>query len=125
MIITADNISSLINNNICVKQTTVAIIVNNGQAWIGSNWCRTPQDECPRKTLPTGVGYEMCKEICNQNSHAEVDACNKAGVNAKGGTLYLIGHTYCCDNCLSVMDKYGIRNVVIGEFPTDDVEIIK
>lgn len=98
---------------ICKKQTTIAIIVNNGRFWVGSNWVEDEQKECPRKDYKTGEGYHLCKEVCNQFAHAEVDACIKAGDNAKGGTLYLIGHTYCCNNCLSVMKASGIKSYVI------------
>jgi len=123
MIINNENIKTLINPNRCAKQDTIAIIVNNNKAWIGSNWCENPLIECPRKDLPTGVGYELCKDICKQHSHAEVDACLKAGLEAEDGTLYLIGHTYCCDNCLKIMKEYGITNIVIGKFPTTELEI--
>jgi deoxycytidylate deaminase len=101
----------------CAKQETIAIIENNGQYWIGSNWCNNAQDECPRKLMKTGEGYELCKTICNQDNHAEVDVCIKVGENASGGTLYLLGHTYCCDNCKKVMSEYGIEEVVIGSIP--------
>lgn len=101
----------------CAKQETIAIIENHGQYWVGTNWCASPQDICPRKEMATGVGYELCKEVCQQGHHAEVDACIKAGDSAKGGTLYLIGHTYCCDNCKKVIDFYGIKGVIIGKTP--------
>lgn len=101
----------------CAKQETIAIIENNGQYWIGTNWCNNAQKKCPRKGMPTGEGYELCKNLCKQNSHAEVDACIKAGELAMGGTLYLLGHTYCCDNCKNVMTEYGIENVIIGTLP--------
>lgn len=123
MKINAETIQSLIDPRKCAKQDTIAIITNGNKAWIGSNWCQNPQAECPRKDMPTGVGYEMCKDICQQYSHAEVDACCNAGYNAEGATLYLIGHTYCCDNCKSVMDGFEIKDVVIGEYPDGDFEI--
>lgn len=101
----------------CAKQETIAIIENRGQYWIGTNWCQTAQTECPRKDMETGVGYELCKSVCHQNYHAEVDACRKSDYFAKGGTLYLLGHTYCCNSCKRVMETYGIAKVVIGEIP--------
>jgi deoxycytidylate deaminase len=101
----------------CAKQTTIAVIETNSRYWIGTNWCYNAQNECPRKDMPTGVGYELCEEVCDQNAHAEVDACKNAGRGANGGTLYLLGHTYCCDNCKRVMNEYGIKNVVIGKLP--------
>ena len=101
----------------CIKQETIAIIENHGQYWIGSNWCNSGQKECPRVGLETGVGYELCKSICEQGNHAEVDACINAGANARGGTLYLLGHTYCCDNCKKTMSEFGIKKVIIGKIP--------
>ena len=100
-------------NNICAKQTTIAIVVNHGQFWTGYNKCSRPQTECPRGDMPTGEGYELCKDICRQSFHAEVNACLEAGSQAKGGTLYLIGHTYCCADCIKVMREFGIVKFVI------------
>lgn len=102
----------------CAKQTVIAIIENNGKYWIGSNWCKKPQKECPRKDMPTGQGYELCEKICEQSSHAEIDACRNAGGDAEGGTMYIIGHTYCCDNCKRVCNEiYGIKEIKINEYP--------
>ena len=105
--------------NLCAKQTTIAIIVNDGKFWVGTNSCRSPQDECPRDGMPTGVGYDKCREVCRQYNHAEVNACHLAGKGARGGTLYLIGHTYCCDSCQSVMNGSGIKNVIIVGMESD------
>ena len=97
----------------CVKQTTIAIIKNGTEFWVGSNWCESPQKECPRKDFPTGEGYELCKSICKQKNHAEVDVCLKAGEGANGSDLYLIGHYYCCESCKQTMKEYGIKNIHI------------
>ena len=81
---------------------------------MGSNEIHADIGECPRKGMKTGEGYDLCKSVCNQRYHAEVDACHKAGPSkTKGATLYLIGHTYCCDYCKNVMNDYGIKNVII------------
>lgn len=101
----------------CAKQETIAIIENKGQYWIGSNWCNNAQEKCPRIGKETGVGCELCKSICEQQNHAEVDACIKVGENAKCGTLYLLSHTYCCDHCKEIMKEYGISDIVIGKIP--------
>jgi len=103
----------------CAKQEVIAIIDHNGTYFIGSNWCWDAQQTCPRKDMPSGEGYELCESVCKQNAHAEVDACFNAGPSASGATLYLIGHTYCCDNCKSVMAKAGIKEVIIGKLPWD------
>jgi len=92
----------------CAKQTTIALIVNGNDFFVGSNWCENPQEKCPRGGMATGEGYELCKEICGQKHHAEVDACLKAGIKAMGGKLYLFGHYYCCEDCISVMESHGI-----------------
>lgn len=103
----------------CAKQVVIAIIENQGKFYIGINWCRNPQIQCPRGNLPSGVGYELCKEICEQDAHAEVNACKKAGINAKGGILYLIGHTYSCKNCQKIMKQFGIKKLIIGKYPNN------
>jgi deoxycytidylate deaminase len=107
-------VSRIDNSQKCIKQQTIAVIVTeSGKCFVGTNWCRNPQQECPRKDFPTGVGYDLCKNICQQDNHAEVDACLKAGEYAKGADLYLIGHYYCCDNCKKIMTEYGIKDIVI------------
>ena len=105
------------NRGKCAKQTVRAIIENNGKFYYGTNWCETPQETCPREGMPTGVGYELCKIICGQKRHADVDACLNAGENAKGGTMYLVGHYYSCDECRLVAKSHGIKKIVIGEYP--------
>lgn len=101
----------------CKKQTVVAIIENEGRYWIGSNYCLKPQKKCPRAKYPSGEGYKACNLICEQPGHAEYMACMSAGYDADGGTLYLIGHDHCCDDCKRVMKDVGIKKVVIGRYP--------
>lgn len=99
----------------CAKQTVIAIVVNNGEYWVGSNWCKTPQAVCPRGDMKTGEGYELCKSVCHQENHAEINALNKAGSNANGGELYIIGHSYCCDTCKNIATERGIKKIHIYE----------
>ena len=75
------------------------------------------QEKCPREGLPSGVGYEKCQDICLQTCHAEAAACANAGMFAEGGTLYLIGHNYCCDRCEAMIKSHKIKNIVIGKYP--------
>jgi len=106
----------------CAKQEVIAVVENNGQYWIGSNWCLSAQKECPRGDMPSGQGYHICHDICRTHGHAEVDACTKAGHhNCEGATLYLVGHTYCCDDCKEVMYEHGIKEIIIGRLPWDEV----
>lgn len=101
------------NKGICKKQLTVAVIVKDNRFWVGSNWVENEQEICPRANMKSGEGYHLCKEICKQHAHAEVDVCINAGENAKGAVLHLIGHTYCCENCLKTMKQYGIKSYII------------
>jgi hypothetical protein len=111
-------LTGLIDERKCAKQEVIAVIITPKlEIFVGSNWCETPQKECPRKDMPTGVGYEMCRDICKQRTHAEIDACQKAGANAVGADLYLMGHTYCCDHCKEVMEAFGIKNIRIWKKP--------
>lgn len=98
---------------LCAKQIVIAIIVKGNQFWFGYNECNNPQLKCPRKGLPTGQGYELCKSVCGQESHAEIQAIKHAGKNASGGVMYLIGHTYCCDDCLKEIKSALIKDVII------------
>jgi deoxycytidylate deaminase len=102
----------------CVKQSVMAtIIAVDGSRYIGTNHCMRPQATCPRASMPTGVGYELCKEVCQQEGHAEVNAVRIAGEKTRGATLYLEGHTYACDNCIATATAAGIDRVVIGAPP--------
>lgn len=107
----------------CAKQPVLAIIVNNGRFYTGWNATGVSQAVCPREMLQykTGEGYFLCKNPCKQKNHAEVAACLKAGKHAKGGTMYLIGHTYCCDECKKVLDRYGIKEVKFNIWPTNQI----
>lgn len=102
--------------NKCAKRTVIAVIMKDNELIsFGLNWVRVPQKDCPRIGLKTGEGYELCKYICKQYAHAEVDACLLAGTNAKGSDLYLIGHYKSCKNCIDTMKSYGIKTLYICE----------
>ncbi len=102
----------------CIKQTVKALIVStDNQMVYGSNAINNDVIECPRviEGCVTGEGYHLCKSVCNQNEHAEVTAIQNAkaqNIDIKGATLYLVGHTYCCDNCKSSMKAAGIIKAV-------------
>ncbi len=102
----------------CAKQPVLATIVTpSGARFTGANDCASPQPTCPRGDLPTGQGYELCISICRQTGHAEVNACRAAGRHARGGTLYLEGHSYACEPCRKVCADHGIADIVIGAPP--------
>lgn len=114
-------------SNPCLKQSVVALIVSqSNKESFGSNHINTEISVCPRveKGCKTGEGYEMCKNICFQNFHAEVDAievAKKNNIDLKNATLYLYNHTYCCDNCISKMKESGITRCIV----LDDSSVIR
>lgn len=105
----------------CIKQSVYAMLVTtSGLEFFGSNWMSTTSGAtvCPRVTLncASGTGYELCTTVCNQEFHAEVSslhACADAGESAQGATIYLTGHTYCCDNCIAEMTNAGVYQCIV------------
>ena len=104
----------------CLKQSVFAMLETScGTKVFGSNkMMNTEVTECPRELqgYVSGAGYHLCKEVCQQQAHAEVDAINSAkdqGLDISGAKLSLVGHTYCCDGCLGDMTLHGIDTVVI------------
>jgi deoxycytidylate deaminase len=67
--------------------------------------------------MASGTGYELCRDVCMQPGHAEVNAIRTAGKAAAGGVLYLEGHTYACDDCKATASAAGIARVVVGQPP--------
>lgn len=102
-----------LNKKRCAKQTVIAILENNGEFWMGTNSCKDAQVECPRKESAPGVDYDKCLDICHQEGHAEAMAIKAAGKKANGSTLYLLGHSFLCDNCRKLVNDSKIKNVII------------
>ena len=103
--------------NPCKKQTVKAVLITmSGDVAYGSNSIRNVVNKCPRvvKKYKTGEGYHLCKEVCNQNEHAEIMAIRDAkekGYNLFNSKIYIVGHTYFCDNCTNEMIKNQISGV--------------
>lgn len=94
------------------------VIASDGiRRFVGTNHVNSPQEHCPREGMPTGVGWELCKSVCDQPAHAEVNACRLAGIAAVGGRLYLEGHSYVCDDCRRIANEHGISEIIIGTPP--------
>ena len=104
----------LTESGLCAKLTTLAIVEKDGKYWIGTNSCKNPQESCPRGGMPSGIGYELCDDICSQTGHAEENALKAAGMkNANGATLYLFGHYRVCDGCSTLAADYNIAKIFI------------
>lgn len=116
----------------CFKQTVTATIVcQGGKRFVGTNHCNNAQDYCPRQGMPTGMGYELCRDICQQPAHAEVNALI-AAIDAgalvskmlMGADVYIEGHTYACGPCKGALQGVGISSIIFGAPPAkfDEVE---
>jgi deoxycytidylate deaminase len=98
----------------CAKLHVECTIQKGDVMVYGSNYCRNPQDVCPREK---GEGYEKCKTICDQVGHAEEVALRlaiEAGIE-KGGHATLYGHTYLCRSCQEQLFDAGIATIARGE----------
>ena len=106
----------------CLKQIVRATVrTPNGRYFVATNHIANhPDGGCPRAGMPTGQGYELCRSVCGQGNHAEINALQLAGNKAKGATLYVEGHAYACEPCLQAAKGAGIVEVVLGAPPTDD-----
>ena len=103
----------------CAKQVVIATLVaKNGTYFVSSNHCATPKEYCQRAGMPSGEGYDLCQSVCGQSGHAEVNAIKLAGKFASGGVLYITGHTYACDSCVSAAKLAGVMKIIIGAPPT-------
>lgn len=103
----------------CAKQVvTATLVAKNGTYFVSSNHCATPKEYCQRAGMPSGEGYDLCQSVCGQSGHAEVNAVKLAGKFASGGVLYITGHTYACDSCVSAAKLAGVMKIIIGAPPT-------
>lgn len=107
----------------CVKTSVqCTIITTEGKHFVGENWCKNPQEVCPR--LP-GEDYEKCKTICEQEGHAEQVAVRLAGDSARGSRAYLVGHSYACMHCQHALFGAGIKSLSICAPPEKVEELLK
>lgn len=107
----------------CARRVVRAVIVTpNGSFACGNNDCVNPQSACPRAHLPGGEGYDICRGICLQKAHAEINAINNAiekGLDISGSVMIISGHYHSCENCLREMTRYKINDIV---FLTNNLE---
>lgn len=104
--------------NQCRKRPVVAILKSvSGDIFIGENRVTRPQATCPRVDAgcKDGGGWDLCKNVCGQQAHAEVDALQQAGEAARGGRMLLVGHWRACDDCQKHLNKLGVALEVVSE----------
>jgi len=108
----------------CARRVVKATIVTpSGMQFEGTNHCLNAQPTCPRAHLPTGVGYEFCRDVCEQPGHAEIQALWNASLaqphlHLSGSICYIEGHTYVCENCNKALFEAGVGQVVFAKPPT-------
>lgn len=103
----------------CQDKTIVAVLRSNGRVFFGINGISETMTYCPRNVMEMGVnqGYSMCRNVCRQESHAEVDAIDTWLRNSKAddtAEISIYGTGKICDNCMALLQKFNvsIRNVV-------------
>ena len=98
----------------CAKRRVLCKIeLADGRSIVGENACLNPQQLCPRQDLPTGVGYELCKDVCKQVGHAEEVAVSLLREGDRPTKATITGHNYVCDNCKSILRSVGITEVEV------------
>lgn len=103
--------------DLCLKRVVVARVLDRAGRCISvaTNHRANAVYPCPRAGMKTGEGYELCKSVCGQQAHAEVNALASCSFGeARGGTLIIEGHDYACDECLDAARRCYIAKVVVG-----------
>lgn len=129
----------------CLKQSVIAdLVFSSGITYSGNNDIDNNLIECcPRDEagFKSGFGYELCKDICGQTSHAEISVINqykKSILNDNGyskkypeyfdletAIFTVKNHNYICDNCLMAIIDVGIKNIEIINAYSKKVYTIK
>ncbi len=114
--------------NGCTKQATGAVIVIKNKIVASGTNAGIRVAVCPRviEKCPTGTGYHHCKTICQQEGHAEEQACKDflaKKLDPTNATIYLWGHWWCCTNCWTWMQKLGLAKVHLPEGATEDFDL--
>ena len=117
----------------CRDKVVIAVVTHipTGMRLFGINGIRVDAGCCPRNIHAEHInsGYQRCIDICQQESHAEMMACDDLAM-----TLPLIGGKYSecvidvygangiCGKCLDGIDSWGIR---VGKVESNLVELLK
>lgn len=117
----------------CVKAVVTATLVStDGDTFQSTNFCRMPQTVCPRETegFGPGEGYHLCKDVCGQRGHAEVNVIDFAlghGIHkVRNAKLYVdydlrvdngVDSARVCGACNTYADAAGVGEVILGKPP--------
>lgn len=108
----------------CEKNQVAAIIVDPRDGYVigrGVNGPTLPiPTTCPRLGVKTGERYELCRETCGRDTHAEVAALYDAYEHhtgtprpVEGCVMFVTGHDYICEACNKIGLKAGIERFVL------------
>lgn len=103
----------------CAKAIVEATLISlDGQRFSSTNFALTPKAICPRGDMPADVGYHLCKTVCNQVAHAEVNVLYAAKGHTKGATMY-VSYKRVCEACRQACEDAGVANIILGEPPNE------
>ncbi len=96
------------------KTQPVAVIVQKEEivSWaIAADGMHALNRVCDRE-MDKGSDYDAC-EWCRPAMHAEALAVSRAGTSLGGATCYVWGHYKMCDHCVLLLNKAGIKSLVL------------
>jgi dCMP deaminase len=108
----------------CFRNKVGAVIVKNKEIIsTGYNGAPTYQKNCLElgncyrnlHSIPSGTQLERCRAV---GSHAESNAvvlAAKNGHSTNGGTIYITGHRFICNQCKAIIANAGIVRVVLQD----------
>lgn len=101
----------------CKDRTVMAALeTSTGNVYFGFNFTQSQPVWCPRENMPRGHGYALCKSVCGQWVHAEIDAIQQYEQHEPHGTsgrLFVYGVNHICDGCMTEINKRPFLSVVL------------
>ena len=108
----------------CRDKTIVAVLTHepSGQKFYGTNGIKRDVGYCPRNESYNRMneGYAKCRNICEQEHHAEIAALLSAvrhvpNLPLNQCVIEVYGTYQVCNNCQLVLDKHGVY--INGVYP--------
>ena len=113
---------SVATRSSCLRNQVGAVIVRDKDI-ISTGYNGAPQYQkncleigyCYRNknNIPSGTQLEKCRAV---GSHAEANAISLAarnGHSTNGGTIYIVGHNFVCNQCKALIANANIKRVVL------------
>lgn len=97
----------------CAKKQIAAGTYVHGQFVFAVNTCLYEGFECPRRFMPTGQGYDLCKAL-----HAEAQLAalvNQVMQKESDGIAWVFGHYYACEPCAAELKRIGVKEIRVRE----------